>query len=272
MIKPTPHLFINDNEYKLCTKCKNYIATLMFTKMQKTFDGLHSSCKDCNKSYNKNYIPKKKEDKIINSIIFRYCSKCNSYKEKSTFPTQERTCKDCIKIRNNNYRKNNADNIKLYMIQYREEHKDDLIAKRKKWEENNKAHLSQYGKQYRKNNKEKLSTYNKEKHHKYKLNINYRLTKNLRRRVLDAIKNNPKITTTLNLIGCDINYFKLYIQNMFTDGMNWDNYGDWHLDHILPCSSFDLSKEEDQKKCFHYTNMQPLWAIDNLIKGNKLPK
>lgn len=52
--------------------------------------------------------------------------------------------------------------------------------------------------------------------------------------------------------------------------MGWDNYGEWHIDHIIPCSSFNLSILEDQKKCFHYTNTQPLWKIDNLRKGNRV--
>ncbi len=56
----------------------------------------------------------------------------------------------------------------------------------------------------------------------------------------------------------------------FTNGMAWDDYGDWHIDHILPCISFDLSDENQQKICFHYTNLQPLWATDNLKKGSKI--
>jgi hypothetical protein len=57
---------------------------------------------------------------------------------------------------------------------------------------------------------------------------------------------------------------------MFTEGMSWDNYGEWHIDHILPCSSFDLADIEQQKICFNYKNLQPLWAEDNLRKGAKI--
>ena len=60
-----------------------------------------------------------------------------------------------------------------------------------------------------------------------------------------------------------------HIQNKFTEGMLWDNYGLWHIDHIRPCSKFDLSKPKEQRKCFHYSNLQPLWAIDNIRKGSR---
>ena len=73
------------------------------------------------------------------------------------------------------------------------------------------------------------------------------------------------------LIGCEIDYLIYYIQCKFTDDMSWDNYGSfWHVDHIHPCSSFDLSKEDEQRKCFHYKNLQPLWAVDNLRKSDRL--
>ena len=70
------------------------------------------------------------------------------------------------------------------------------------------------------------------------------------------------------LIGCEIDYLMFHIQEQFTKGMNWDNYGlhGWHIDHKIPCAKFDLSKESEQLKCFNYTNLQPLWAIDNLKK------
>lgn len=73
------------------------------------------------------------------------------------------------------------------------------------------------------------------------------------------------------LLGCTIDEARAYIESMWEEGMTWDNntlHG-WHIDHIRPRSSFDLRKKSDRKKCFHYTNLQPLWARDNLVKGSK---
>jgi hypothetical protein len=100
--------------------------------------------------------------------------------------------------------------------------------------------------------------------------VSFKIAYNLRTRLRTAIKNNKKTTTTLDYLGCTISELKIHLETKFTIGMSWDNYGKWHIDHILPCSSFDMSKESEQKKCFHYTNLQPLWAIDNIKKSNKI--
>lgn len=71
---------------------------------------------------------------------------------------------------------------------------------------------------------------------------------------------------TLELLGCSVAELKDYLESNFHVGMSWDNYGRWHIDHIRPCSSFDLTQEKEQKLCFHYSNLQPLWATDNLKK------
>ena len=83
----------------------------------------------------------------------------------------------------------------------------------------------------------------------------------------EVLKGNPKLKTTMKLIGCSIEELKQYLGKQFTEGMSWQNYGKWHIDHIRPCASFDLKKLNEQKKCFHYSNLQPLWAKDNLCKG-----
>ena len=101
-------------------------------------------------------------------------------------------------------------------------------------------------------------------------NPTYVLIHNQRIRVWKALKKLKKIDRTLDLIGCTEIELRNHIESKFTDGMSWDNYGKygWHVDHIRPCSSFDLSEPEQQRQCFHYTNLQPLWAKDNLSKGS----
>lgn len=72
--------------------------------------------------------------------------------------------------------------------------------------------------------------------------------------------------------GCSMDFLVKYLEQRFELGMTWDNYGlyGWHIDHIKPCASFDLTKKSEQKKCCHYTNLQPMWAEDNIRKSDKL--
>lgn len=99
----------------------------------------------------------------------------------------------------------------------------------------------------------------------------FKLIKTLRTRLYCALKNKKadKKCRTKQLTGCELPFLKEYLEAKFTEGMSWENHGEWHLDHIKPCCSFDLKNEEEQKKCFHYTNLQPLWATENLTKGGK---
>ena len=99
------------------------------------------------------------------------------------------------------------------------------------------------------------------------VDINFKLLGNLRGRIWCALKGICKSKKTKELLGCSIKKFRIYIQSKFTKGMSWDNYGAWHIDHIIPCARFDFSKISEQKKCFRYTNLQPLWAKDNFIKN-----
>ena len=93
----------------------------------------------------------------------------------------------------------------------------------------------------------------------------------LRQRLRAVLKQNRKIASTLALLGCSVEFFKSYFEQRFTDGMSWDRFmkGEIHIDHIRPCSSFDLSDPGQQKVCFHYSNLQPLLARDNLRKGSR---
>lgn len=105
---------------------------------------------------------------------------------------------------------------------------------------------------------------------KYATDINYRVKSAIQARIRSAVKNNYKAAATAELLGCSIEYLKYHLEFQFKQGMSWDNYGKWHIDHKIPCASFDLSDPEQQKICFHYTNLQPLWMLDNVRKGDKI--
>jgi len=134
----------------------------------------------------------------------------------------------------------------------------------------------QVDKEYYLNNREKIikrkvKSNNKCRKIRKQIDPTYKLSCNLRRRQLLAIQGKCKYGKTFDLVGCTPEFLRVYIESKFADGMSWDNYGyyGWHIDHIRPCSSFDLSNPSKQKECFHYTNLQPLWAKDNFKKSDK---
>ena len=100
---------------------------------------------------------------------------------------------------------------------------------------------------------------------------NYHITQILRSRLTNAFKVQDirKNNKTLDLLGCSLDHLKQHLESQFQEGMNWENYGEWHIDHKKPCAAFDLTDEDQQKECFNYTNLQPLWAVDNIRKSDK---
>lgn len=129
----------------------------------------------------------------------------------------------------------------------------------------NKERLNQEHKEYNYNNRKQQAKIFRDR---YNSDIEFKIKHTLRRRLRHAIKGNLKNKSANDLLGCDIASFKEYIEKQFSEGMGWENHGEWHIDHIIPCDSFDLSDIEEQQKCFHYSNLQPLWAKDNLKKSN----
>tara|TARA_B100001094_G_scaffold125669_1_gene121754 strand:- start:4629 stop:5054 length:426 start_codon:yes stop_codon:yes gene_type:complete len=99
----------------------------------------------------------------------------------------------------------------------------------------------------------------------------YAMLCRLRRRLRSALsrKGIIKTNTTMELCGCTLEELKAHLEQQFVENMNWDNRSEWHIDHIRPCASFDLTDIEQQKQCFHYSNLQPLWAHENLKKSDK---
>jgi len=91
----------------------------------------------------------------------------------------------------------------------------------------------------------------------------------MRSRVYSALKakNVSKNKRTMEYVGCDVDTLRAHLERQFVDGMTWENQGEWHIDHVRPCASFNLDNEDERHKCFHYTNLQPLWGPDNLSKS-----
>jgi len=140
-----------------------------------------------------------------------------------------------------------------------------------------KACASEYNRKWHEENKEKRCEYQREYQRKWDKGGSpaakrRRISNNLRARVNRVLKGNFKSAATLELLGCSIEELKQHIEAQFTEGMTWDSWSfdGWHIDHIRPCASFDLSDPEQQKACFHYTNLQPLWSEDNMLKSDKI--
>ena len=102
---------------------------------------------------------------------------------------------------------------------------------------------------------------------KYQRDTHFRFIYLTRKRINNALRGNSKSASTIELLGCTPEHARFHIESQFTDGMTWDNI---HIDHIQPCASFDLEDPIEQQRCFHYTNLQPLFAEDNLRKSDSI--
>ena len=234
----------------------------------------------------------------------KICKNCGHAKSLDLFKNEKRNadgktnkCRECLNRKKREYRKNHPDlvrsqdkkrrnlsHVKTYMKNYWEDNFEDLAKKAKqryetdkkpyldrakKQREKNPVKWKKYLKEWRTENRKYLNQYVLNKLHTDPL---FKLKHKLRGALRKALNGKKKTNPTLKYLGCDINFLKGYLEAKFRDGMTWENHGlIWHIDHILPCRSFDLSKEKDIEKCFHYTNLQPLLASENLTKLDKLP-
>jgi len=160
--------------------------------------------------------------------------------------------------KNKVWREQNKEQLKISAHNKYLENKEEILEKNKEWPKLNKE-------RYLKNDREYRKRVRKER-------IDIRLIESVRTRTGKAFKSKKinKNNHTLELLGCSQQYYKKYITDKLKPGMTTDNYGLWHIDHIIPLSSFDLTKKDEQLKAFHYQNTQPLWAKENLSKGAKI--
>lgn len=195
---------------------------------------------------------------------------------------------DYVKARGKKYRQENSNVLKEKYKKKRDDNIEYYRKKEKEWRDKRspeqKAKALELSKKWAENNKERVKElYERRRHikreqrriwcnNKSATDIGFRILKNLRSRTRFALKRDKtvKSDTTVNLLGCSIEYFKIYFTSKFHKGMSWEDFmnGDIHIDHVKPCSKFDLTNPEEQKLCFHFSNLQPLWWYDNLAKSD----
>ena len=210
------------------------------------------------------------------------CKKCSNKRGEKHRKKYRESNRSKIREINKAYRESHKDEIKEYSKNYRLNHKDEIkeinsrhskTPARKKYLKqyyvDNQDAIKEYSVRYRKSNRKAINAYFRNKRAN---DLQYRIYKNMQSRIQSIMRHvgAKKSSNTVNLIGCSMSDFINYIESKFSDGMTWENYGrEWHIDHIKPCASFNLSVPEEQSKCFRWDNLQPLWAKDNLSKNSR---
>jgi hypothetical protein len=193
----------------------------------------------------------------------KICSKCKLDKPIDDFPTigeYIRTyCKECQqKVFKKWHEENKAQRAsysRIYNQNYWRQTQDILRPKRKRYYEKHYKHR-----------------HNARRRERIKTEPEYRLKNVLRSRIGQFVVGKNKSAKTMELLGCSLDELRVYLESRFKSGMTWETYGrkGWHIDHIQPCTSFDLLDPKQQRQCFHYSNLQPLWWNENISKGNKI--
>ena len=261
---------------KLCKKCNTTKEFLEFSKKKSNKDGLNNWCKECNKEYLKNYYLKNKE---------LYSDRSKEYYELNS---------NTIKENSKKWRESNIEYTKEYHKKYYSENKEELLEYKKdhylnnkdmyldnskKWKEENKEFYLKCLKQWRGENKEYSKDYlkkwfndNPDKRKEYYENLRLNNPHIIAWRTVlkNAIQriNTKKSNSTIEMLGYSSNDLKIHMELLFLDGMSWENWGEWHIDHKIPVSKFD--KETPMTIVNNLNNLQPLWALDNLSKSNKI--
>jgi hypothetical protein len=175
----------------------------------------------------------------------KQCRRCLIQKSLTEFPKSGTWCRECKRVYNLNWRVANRGRIRGYDAKYAASNREKVRVRRRK-------------------------VIRKYMNKRRKLDLNFRLAGALRSRLWSAIRNNSRKGSAVRDLGCSIPELRVYLESKFTAGMTWENYGEWHIDHIKPLISFNLIDYAQLAEACHYTNLQPLWAKDNMAKGCKL--
>lgn len=226
---------------KKCCRCKENKSINEFGKDKHCKDGLSWECKQCRKELYSKW----------------YKSKGIEYHKR--------------------WRKINKEKLNSRSLEYYHRNKESIREKlNKKYKIDNDFRLMHLRSKnnWEKNNPEKIKLQKKRHYEKLKLNPLQRVSMNIRNGIYKSLKRNKNGYHWEDLVGYKLENLKKHLEKQFINGMNWDNYGLWHIDHIIPVSAFNFQKHNniDFKKCWNLKNLQPLWKKDNLEKLGKLNK
>ncbi len=188
----------------------------------------------------------------------KICSKCEIEKDDSEFYSKsaKKYCKECGRKMCKEYKERNKEKIKEYNKEYKEKNKEKIKEKNKEYNIKNKEIIQ-----------EKRTIYQKERRYN---DINYKLRESISKRIRKLLKSKYS-EKSKELIGCTLDEVKKWLEYNFYGNINWENHGSiWHIDHVIPCSLFDLTNSEHRKICFSWANIQPLYCEKNLSKNNNL--
>jgi hypothetical protein len=254
---------------KICTKCHIEKPLSEFHKSKQRKDGYKGECKQCRSQKSNKNIERENLAKQHKKL----CPRCNQIKDFSEFHKEKTRyygigvyCKKCLY----NIAKENKHRINKYSKKWYKNNIEKSKQFKQNWNKKNPNYHKRYYQEHKKELSRQYTIYSRNRRRK---DVKFRMLLNLRRRIIYAIKGKDKSQKTMDLIGCSIDFLKNHLESKFKEGMTWDNYGKsgWHIDHIKPCALFDLSEPEEQAKCFNYSNLQPLWAEENMNKKDKYP-
>ena len=232
-----------------CKKCGIEKPLDEFHKSKNTKSGFCSTCKICAIARAKKWHFENKE---------RHKESAKLYREKN---------KEHLSNVAKQFAKNNPEKIKQYKAKWKRNNPDIVRRHSREFYHRNLESVKTRKKIYSSNNKEKINAYNRKRRQKNDVKINVNIGNQLRQ----TMKGLKKGERWFDILGYNIDDLMARLQSMFLDGMSFDNYGEWHIDHIRPISSFDFSNDpfKTAKKCWALSNLQPLWATENLKKGAK---
>ncbi|WP_096911011.1 MULTISPECIES: hypothetical protein [Acinetobacter] len=254
---------------KKCSCCQEIKPFSDYTKSKSNKDGHGIYCKPCRKI-------KKTEEYFRNKQ--KYLDKAKSYREK--FPEKVSEAKklcyqnkiDQYKQNHRKYYQENKEAVLVQAAEYREANKEEIRKRDNAYKARNREKLRLKQSEYQRLNSELRNEYTR----KYRKNRRqadklFAIKQNMRARFRFELakRGEEQLIKANQYLGCSWIFLRDYLAEKFTDGMSWENYGDWHVDHVIPLAS--AKSKEELIRLWHYSNLQPLWASDNILKGAKMP-